>query len=232
MSTVILKHLHNEGPGTIEEYLKNKDMSYRVIEIYNNEPIPSVDDFSILVVLGGTMSVNDEDRYAFIGQELRLIEDALWKGKRVIGICLGAQLIAKALGSRVYKGEVVEAGWGDIVFTNNGLRDTNIRKLAMHPSVGDLWQRIKVFQWHGETFDIPKDAEHLASSELYPNQAFRYNQFVYAFQFHIEVTKGMITDWMSNEPIDKGLLNRDTENYYDMYYGRAKNFYESFFRLD
>jgi GMP synthase-like glutamine amidotransferase len=138
--------------------------------------------------------------------------------------------MAKALGSRVYKGKEQEIGWYDIELTGEGITDLLMRKLAVHPHVGDLWKRFKVFHWHGETFDIPEGAVRLAGSELFPNQAFRYGNRAYAFQFHIEVTKEMIYDWLKAEDIDHDKLKTDTERLYEVYHARAWNFYEAFFR--
>jgi GMP synthase (glutamine-hydrolysing) len=106
-----------------------------------------------------------------------------------------------------------------------------MRKLAVHTHVGDMWRRFKVFHWHGETFDIPHGAVRLAGSELFPNQAFRYGKKAYAFQFHIEVTKEMIYDWLKNEDIDIKLIKEDTEKYYEDYSKRALNFYNAFFKV-
>lgn len=107
-----------------------------------------------------------------------------------------------------------------------------MRKLAIHPQAGDIWRKFKVFHWHGETFDIPAGAVRLASSLLYPNQAFRYGNKAYAFQFHIEVTKEMVYDWLKDENIDHSRLQLETERRYDVYHGRAWNFYEAFFTVN
>lgn len=230
MSVLILKHVENEGAGTIVQYLQLNGITHKTVRLYKGDSIPEIDGYQSLVILGGPMSVNEEDLYPFITQELRLIEEAIQKDKRILGICLGAQLIAKALGSRVYRGERSEVGWCDIVFTNSALADTKIRSLAKHPKTGDLSQRIKTFQWHGETFDYPDGVLPIASSELYPNQAFRHKTNTYAFQFHVELTVDMINDWMKNEPIDKEQLAKDTKQHYEIYHARAINFYEAFFK--
>jgi GMP synthase-like glutamine amidotransferase len=104
-----------------------------------------------------------------------------------------------------------------------------IKKLAVHPGAGDFWRRFRVFHWHGETFDIPRGAVRLAKSKIYPNQAFRYGNSAYAFQFHIEVKKDMIYEWLKSEPVDNDELRELTETVYDEYAGRAMNFYKAFF---
>jgi GMP synthase-like glutamine amidotransferase len=104
--------------------------------------------------------------------------------------------MANAFGSSVYKGEQKEAGWKDVELTEDGMRDQHMRSLAVHPAAGDFWRRFRVFHWHADTFDIPKQAVRLFGSDMYANQAFRYGDNAYALQFHIEVTKDMIRNWM------------------------------------
>lgn len=229
MSVLILKNTPIEGPGTIEDFLRESGITYKVVEI-SREPLPPVDDVDTLVIMGGPMSVNDADKYPYIAEEIDLVKDFIKKGKKVLGICLGAQIMAKALGSEVYPGREKEIGWYDIEVNGNGVRDVLINKLAVHPRAGDYWKRFKVFQWHGETFDVPNGANHLARSAQYPNQAFRYGTKAYAFQFHIEATKEMIYTWLENEPVDMEKITRDTELFYQDYSGRAYNFYKTFFR--
>ena len=138
--------------------------------------------------------------------------------------------MAKALGAKVYKGPAPEIGWYDIELTEAGIRDTMMKKIALHPKAGDFWKKFKVFHWHGETFDIPSGADRVAKSTLYPNQAFKYGNNAYAFQFHIEATKDMVYDWLKNEPMDMNEIKTDTEKFYETYHGRAVNFYKAFFK--
>lgn len=228
MAVLICKNIHTEGPGTIEDYLIAQKIPYRIIELSRGDVIPETDNFNTLIIMGGPMSVNDDIDY--IRREVDLVKDFIANGKKVFGVCLGAQIMAKALGAKIYVGPKKEIGWYDIELTEEGLKDQFMRSLAIHPEVGDLWKRFKVFHWHGETFDIPHGAVRLASSSLYPNQAFRYGNNAYAFQFHIEVSKGMIYDWFKNEPIDLNKLKEETERFYDIYNARARRFYELFFR--
>jgi GMP synthase (glutamine-hydrolysing) len=231
MSVLICKNISSEGPGTIEDFLKIKGIPYTVVDLSKGEKIPDTEAFNTLVMMGGPMSVNEDDIYSYIKKEEELTRDFIAKNKNVLGICLGAQIMAKALGSRVYKGKEQEIGWHDIELTSEGIADALMRKLAVHPHVGDMWKRFKVFHWHGETFDIPHGAVRLAGSELFPNQAFRYGNKAYAFQFHIEVTKEMIYDWLKAEDIDHDKLKTDTERLYEVYHARAWNFYNAFFAL-
>jgi len=229
MSVLILKNVINEGPGTIGDFLRDNNISCRIVEM-SREDLPSADNFDTLIIMGGPMSVNDTDIYPYIIKEEYLVKDFMKKGKKVLGICLGAQIMAKALGAKVYAGAEKEIGWYDIELQEDGMRDPLITRLATHPRAGDFWKKFKVFHWHGETFDIPEGTVRVAKSALYPNQAFRLGNTAYAFQFHIEVTKDMIYEWIGNEPVDTDRLKKETEAFYDDYLGRAMNFYKAFFK--
>lgn len=222
MSILILKNIATEGPGTVEDFLVHNNMHYRVIDLACHS-IDSAEGYDTLVMLGGPMSVNDEDKYLYLTDEMKLAEQFVKEGKRVFGVCLGAQLMAKALGAKVYPGPEKEIGWYDIELKDAGVQDPLMAHLAPDS------RKCKVFQWHGETFDIPQGAERLAMSDLYPNQAFRYGNNAYAFQFHIEVTRQMIVDWLKNEPVDMTKIGQETEAYYADYAARAQSFYKSFF---
>jgi GMP synthase (glutamine-hydrolysing) len=228
MSVLILKNVPSEGPGTIEDFLLDSRISYRIIEM-SQEDLPPAGTADTLVILGGYMSVNESDKYPFISKEIELVREFIGQGKKVFGICLGAQIMAKALGARVYAGPQKEIGWYDIELLDDGLRDTLITRLATHPDAGNFRRKFKVFHWHGETFDMPSGAQRIARSALYPNQAFRYGANAYAFQFHIEVKKETILEWMKNEPVDMEVITRETDAYYGECYGRALNFYRGFF---
>ena len=230
MSVLICKNIRAEGPGTIEDYLRLKNIPYKILELSTGEALTNPDNFSTLIMMGGPMSVNESEIHPYIKEEEKLVRDFTLKGKRILGICLGAQIMAKALGANVYAGRQKEIGWYDIELTGEGLKDFYMRSLALHPKVGDIWKRFKVFHWHGETFNMPDGAVRLAGSELYPNQAFKYRDKAYAFQFHIEVTKEMIYDWLKSEPVDFSKLKDETERCYNIYHCRAINFYEMFFK--
>jgi GMP synthase (glutamine-hydrolysing) len=139
------------------------------------------------VVLGGPMSVYEDHRFHHLMTEMKLIEDAMQRNLPVLGICLGAQLIAKTLGADVYRNQQKEIGWYDLHTT---------RKAAQGSILKSLGRTEKVFQWHGDTFDIPTGAVHLAASPLCVNQAFRYGDKVYGLQFHLEVDEAMILRWL------------------------------------
>jgi len=222
MSILILKNITTEGPGTIEDFLVHNNMHYTIIDL-ERHALDSAAGYDTLIMLGGPMSVNDEDEYPYLTHEMKLAEQFMKEGKKVLGVCLGAQLMAKALGAKVYPGQEKEIGWYDIELKEAGLKDRLMAQLAPDN------RSCKVFHWHRETFDIPQGAERLAMSDLYPNQAFRYGKNAYAFQFHIEVSKQMIFDWLANEPVDMKKIEQETEAYYSDYAARAERFYNIFF---
>jgi len=141
-------------------------------------------NYSAIVIMGGPMSVNDP--LPGLAEELKLIERALHDATPALGICLGSQLIAKALGARVYRNAELEIGWAPVSFTPAAQADAIF---------GPMKSPTQFFHWHGETFDLPKGAEWLAYSHKTRHQAFRYGRGVYGLQFHPEVTPEMIVDW-------------------------------------
>jgi GMP synthase-like glutamine amidotransferase len=229
VSVLIIKNVVTEGPGTIEDFLREEDIPFNIVELWSGDVPPPHEDFKSLVIMGGPMSVYEMEMYPHLRIESRLIREAINRDMNILGICLGAQMIAYCLGSNIYKGPQEEIGWLHIELTGEGIKDYFMRKLSIHPVVGDFWRRFKVFHWHSDTFDIPLDTVLLASSELYKNQAFRYKNNVYAFQFHIEVTKKMIEEWLENRP-DIDSVMEETEKIFQEYSGRARNFYKAFFR--
>jgi len=183
-----LQNVFCEHLGLIEPALKERGMEYRYVRPFADEPIPKdLAGWDGVIVLGGPMSANDGERLGFIADELRLLAKVLEAGMPALGICLGAQLIAKAAGVQVIAGEEKEIGWYPLTLTEEGKKD---RVLDGLPGT------FPVFQWHGETFDIPRGAVRLAGSERYSNQAFRLGEKVYGLQFHLETTQPMIIEWL------------------------------------
>lgn len=181
---VVFRHVPAEGLGIIAECLDAAGLNWAYADLPGGIPAPPLDSASALIFMGGPMSANDDLPY--IRREIQLIETAMAQNKPVLGICLGAQLIAKALGARVYRNPVKEIGWFPVAWTDEAHRDRLFSGLT---------QSETVFHWHGETFDLPPGAIWLAESEACRNQAFRFGTNVYGLQFHLEVTPDMIAEW-------------------------------------
>jgi GMP synthase (glutamine-hydrolysing) len=185
---LVLQHVAHELLGTLNPLLKKSGFRIRYVNFARHpDAQPQLEGYDGLVILGGPMSVNDAGRLPHLTVEMRLIEEALKRNLPVLGICLGAQLIAKTLGAAVYPNEVKEIGWYDVSPTEHARSD---------PLLAMLSSTEKIFQWHGETFDIPCGTRHLAFSSLCANQAFSYGHNVYGFQFHLEVDAPMIHRWL------------------------------------
>ena len=226
MNVLIIKNILSEGPGTIEDHLRQQAMPYRILELHGGESLPRADSFTHIVVLGGPMAVYEMRQYPYLVREAALIEEAIKGGKHVLGVCLGAQMLAHVLGARVYAGAKKEIGWYEVSITAEGMNDPLLSELSV-----DGKAAARVFQWHGDTFDLPAGAVRLASSELYPNQAFRFSDRVYALQFHVEVTPRIVRDWLAHEKgIDVAAVNAESERIFAPYLNRANNAYRKFFR--
>ncbi len=224
-SVLIIKNIAMEGPGTIEEYLRSVGHAYSIVDLHRGDAAPDLERFSHVVVMGGPMAVYEMEQHPFLKQEAKLIHDALSANKGVLGVCLGAQMLAHVLGARVYPGGAKEIGWQRVSVTPEGMKDRVMSTLAI-----DGTNTAEVFQWHGDTFDLPRGAVRLASSELFVNQAFRYADRVYALQFHIEVTPIIVVDWLKDDKtFDPAGLDAESRRIYGPYRERANGFYQAFF---
>jgi len=184
MRVLIFRHVPFEGAGRIEALLQTRNIDFDYVDLYQDAAaVQDAASCQGLIFLGGPMSVNDDLHYLRV--EEQIIRDAVAARVPVLGICLGAQLLARAMGAAVRRNPVSEIGWFDLCFAGAAQRD---------PLFAGL-NRETVFHWHGETFDLPEGAELLASSELCRNQAFRWGDRVYGLQFHLEATADMIADW-------------------------------------
>jgi GMP synthase-like glutamine amidotransferase len=225
VSVLIVKNVTAEGPGTIADHLRSANIPFTLIDLEQGQTLPDIQAYSHLVIMGGPMAVYEMDRTPYLRDEARLIERAIDVNKRVLGVCLGAQMLAHILGARVYPGRTKEIGWYDVTLTGEGMQDPCMSELAIAGK-----SIAQVFQWHGDTFNLPVGAVRLASSDLYPNQAFRYSEQVYALQFHIEVTPGIVHGWLKNEKgIDFPLIDTRSKEIYRPYLSRAGGFYRRFF---
>jgi GMP synthase (glutamine-hydrolysing) len=198
-SWLVLRHVQAEGLGLLANVLRERGIHHRYLDLPRGDPTPrDLRGVGGLIVLGGPMAVYEADRHPFLSAESALVERALTAGRPVLGICLGAQLIASTLGARVYAGERREVGWAPITLTDDG-RDDRVFGL-MEPD-------LTVFHLHGDTYELPPDGKNLARSALYEQQAFRWGDLVYGLQFHVEFTESMIQRLVS-EPESRDYIAR------------------------
>jgi GMP synthase-like glutamine amidotransferase len=181
------QHVPFEGLGSIGPWLKKSGFEITSTRFYESAKLPDLKTIDLLIVMGGPMSVNDEDQFPWLVAEKQFIWDAIAKSKPVLGICLGAQLIASALGAGVYPNKVKEIGW----FPIQGI-ESNEQFIFKFP------ESINVFHWHGETFDLPSGAILLAKSDTCEHQAFQVGKSVMALQFHLETTPQAAQDIVSH----------------------------------
>jgi len=233
-NVLMLKHINIEGGGTIEDYLISNKWEIDRRELQNGDAVPPKLDYDAIIILGGPMNVYEEDKYPFLKDEDKLIKEAIKKEIPTLGICLGAQLIAKASGAKVTKNIVrqvhqKEIGWYKVKLTDTGKKDTMFKGLG---------ESFDVFQWHGDTFEIPEKGSLLATAELCTNQALRVGKNIYGLQFHLEVTEDMIYEWIDtyDEELEslKGMIDvekirKDTKDKFSSYKDRAVTFCRNFF---
>ena len=184
-----LQHVPFEDLGMMAPVLMKGGHQLSKTQFFKSCTLPSVNDFDCLIVMGGPMGVNDESSYPWLYEEKKLIEQAVKHKKNILGICLGAQLIAQVMGANVYKNKYREIGWFDIE-TSKAINDTTL--------AGVFPQQTCVFHWHGDTFDIPKGAVHIAKSQACLNQGFVFGDHIIGFQFHLESTRQTVESLILN----------------------------------
>ena len=182
-------HVPYEGPGIMADWILEKGHRLEYTRFYEEEGLPEASEVDLLIIMGGPMNVFDFHMHAWMQEEIDWVGEFIRSGKPVLGICLGAQIVAAAMGEEVFPGPEKEIGWHNLQFLPS-LGELRIFK--------DLPVARKVFHWHGDTFNIPKGAVQIARSQLFPNQGFIYEQRIVALQFHLEMTPEAVQGMVDN----------------------------------
>lgn len=193
---LVLQHAPTEGLGLFEEEMKKANLSWETLMISNDTLFPSamkLEEYGGFIILGGPMGVYEQDKHPWILKELMIVQEMLRQKKPILGICLGAQMLAQAAGGRVYPGTKPEIGWFPIRL-DDWFYKRNPCFFQIDPANPHM-----VFQWHGDTFELPSEGYRLAWNENYKNQAFCFNGNAVGLQFHVEVTEDMIREWLSGD---------------------------------
>ncbi len=187
---LILQQTGTEKPANILKWLTETGQAFDILQLWRQPVMPSsFTGYKALLVMGGVMSANDENRFPFLSEEIKVVEQWLKMDHPVLGICLGAQIMARALGEKVYPGDQPEIGWHTIHFTPEAASDPLFRNFV---------PGMTVFEWHYETFGTPENVTVLAFSKNYKNQVFRCGENGYALQFHPEMDAVLIRAWVRN----------------------------------
>ena len=193
MHILIIQHVDFENPGAILRWAENSGHSIQIAHPYAEEPLPTLDQFDALILLGGPMSVHDAPTLPWLVAEKQLVAECLEVKKKIVGICFGAQILAEALGARVYAMEEKEIGWHAVFRTMSH---------GSHRLLDAIPEYQSIFHWHGETFDLPGGALLLAGSNCCSNQVFTYGQWALGIQFHPEMTPEIAKALCENCPED------------------------------
>ncbi len=224
---LVIKHVPFDGAGNLGEFMKQNNIPYRELNIFEGKYVEDPGAFSAIITLGGTMGVSDEKRYPFLEWEDSFLKRAMQEGIPLLGVCLGAQMLSHCSGGKVTKETVGEIGWYKVWLTADGRTD---------PLFEGLPEKFIVFLCHNDRFSIPPGGERLAESSDDPNQVFRLGRITYGLQFHPEVTAQIINDWLNSykESLDAADITRvksQTVSYLSIYKTHAMRLVRNFFDI-
>jgi GMP synthase (glutamine-hydrolysing) len=195
-------HMEPEGPGTLGTFLESAGATLHIARVYDDALLPKeIGQFKAIISMGGPMNVYEEEKYPFLRDETLLLEKAIAADLPVMGICLGAQMKAKASGVRVVRSPSEEVGWRRVFVTDDGKKDLLFDGLPAE---------LEVLQWHGDMFEVPQQGILLATGRECPHQAFRFRN-AFGLQFHVEVTGAMLSEWFQDSPQLDLIMNRYRE---------------------
>jgi GMP synthase-like glutamine amidotransferase len=186
MKVHVLQHVGFEGLGSIAQWLEVQKAEISSTRFFEADPLPALKALDMIIAMGGPMSVTDEDKLPWLKSEKQFVRDAILRGMPILGICLGSQLIAGAMGARVFRNPAKEIGWFPV------------KSVPAPAGYLNLPSEFVPFHWHGETFDLPAGAVRLAKSDACGNQAFQINRNVIGLQFHLETTLGSASTLIEN----------------------------------
>ena len=195
-----LQHVPYERLGSIADWINKNSHTLSVTRLYKSEILPDPLDLDLLIIMGGPMGIYEEKKYPWLKEEKIFIEKAMKADKKILGICLGAQLIADVLGAKVYKNQYREIGWFPVHLTTQG---------RISGLLNNIPSELTVFHWHGDTFDIADNAIHLFENEACRNQGFQYGDNILGLQFHLEVEKTDIKRWFALPDDDENNYGED-----------------------
>ena len=186
-----IQHVEFETLGTISEWIEKRKHYLSTTRLHENEYFPKMEDLDLLIIMGGPMNIYEHEKYPWLGEEKKFIKEVISAGKAVIGICLGAQLIADILKAEVFKNDYKEIGWFPVFMS----REVG----AESPLLGGIPEKFPAFHWHGDTFSLPEGAVQLFRSNACGQQGFIYSDHVMALQFHPEINAKLLYSMIEHE---------------------------------
>lgn len=229
---LVLQNIWDDPPGYLGEILQEHGIPYDTINA-EKEPLPDLINYDALIILGGPQNANAEDKYPYLAREKELLRQAVEQDIPSLGICLGGQLLASALGARVTRHSMTEIGFYRVQLTDEGKRDFLFQ---------DLPDYQLVMHWHEDTFDIPEGAMRLATNENTFNQAFRFGRHAYGLQYHIELTPELLDIWLHDPDCRNAmirsmgvdapeLIEQSRSCCYPLYRQHSRTMFENFLKL-